>query len=310
MKYLQTYKDLGMDNNSENIFNYFIDNLTNSIFTWDYYVDFKKVISNMNKIEKELNLLNVLIGKQNIEKEFIDLIREYPKVRNVLPILIAIRNNKLNDIEIITDLETLTSENKKSLFDPGIILTPQNEKELISFFRHSGLKTILLDKSVKNLVDYCFGIEVGMDTNGRKNRTGTLMENIIEVQIKKFCSSNGTEYITQATQTSIKNKWGVEIESDKTSRRFDFAIFNKASEKLFLVETNFYGGGGSKLKATAGEYKGLYDFLNGQGVDLIWVTDGIGWNSAKRPLFETFERNDFVFNLELIKKGILKDVIL
>ena len=215
MKYLQTYKKLNIENDSEKVFDYFINNLTNSIFTWDYYVDFKKVIENVKKIEKELNLLNVLVGKHDIEKEFIDLIREYPKVRNVLPILIAIRNNKLNDIEIISDMETLTSENKKILFDPNIVLTPQNEKELISFFRYSGLKTILMDKSVKNLVDYGFGVEVGMDTNGRKNRTGTLMENLIEVQIKKFCSSNGVEYITQATQTSIKNKWGVEIESDK-----------------------------------------------------------------------------------------------
>ncbi|MBW6462008.1 MAG: type II restriction endonuclease [DPANN group archaeon] len=254
-------------------------------------------------------MLNVLIGKNDIEKEFINLIREYPKVRNVLPILIAIRNNKLNDLEIISDIETLTSENKKILFEPHTILTPQNEKDLISFFRHSGLKTILMDKSVKNLVDYCFGIEVGMDTNGRKNRTGTLMENLIEVQIKKFCSGNGVEYITQATQISIKHKWGIGIESDKTSRRYDFAIFNKKTGKLFLVETNFYGGGGSKRKSTAGEYKGLYDFVSGQGVDLIWVTDGIGWNTAIRPLFETFEKNDFVFNLELIKKGILKDVI-
>ncbi|MCD6229513.1 MAG: type II restriction endonuclease [Candidatus Diapherotrites archaeon] len=292
------------------IFDYFMSSLTESIVTWDYFVDFEKVKKNVVAVEKELNLLNVLIGKKDIEREFIDLIMEYPKVRNVLPILIAIRNNKLKDLKITTDLENLTSEDVHVLFDPKINVAGKNQQLLLKFFRDSGLKEILMDKTVKNLVDYCFGVEVGMDTNARKNRTGSLMEKIVEGQIGKFCKKNGIQYCPQATKSKIKSLWGVDVELDKTNRIFDLAAYNNTTHKLFLFETNFYGGGGSKLKSTAGEYQYLNDFLGKQGISLIWITDGLGWTAAKKPLQETFVHNEYVFNLDLIKKGVLKEVLL
>jgi len=309
MKYLQIYKDLKLKDEKE-IFDYLINTLTDSIFTWDYFVGFEKVNGNVEKIEKELNLLNVLIGKTNIEKEFIDLISEYPKVRKVLPILIAVRNNKLKELKIIDDFEELISENKKHLFDPNENLTLEMKKDLITFFKESGLNNILQNKNIKNLVDYCFGVEVGMDTNARKNRTGSSMENIIEIIIKTFSEKNNLEYIPQATQKKIQEKWAFDIKLDKTNRIFDFAIFHKSQNKIFIVETNYYGGGGSKLKSTAGEYQYLFDLLKKQKIDLIWVTDGVGWNTAKKPLFETFLHNDYLFNIQLIKEGILKEIML
>jgi len=160
------------------------------------------------------------------------------------------------------------------------------------------------------VVDYCFGVEVGMDTNARKNRTGKSMESIVEKIIQKFSKENNLEYIPQATQTKIKGKWGVKMELDKTNRIFDFAIFNKSKNKIYIVETNFYGGGGSKLKSTAGEYQYLYDLLSKQGIDLIWITDGLGWKTTKKSLFETFLHNDYLLNIELVKQGIFKDIIL
>lgn len=207
----------------EEVFDYLISILTDSIFTWDYFVDFKKVKENIQKIEKELNLLNFLIGKENIETEFINLIEEYPNVRKVLPILIAIRNNKLKDLKIIDDFEELNSESKTLLFDPKIKLDSEIKNDLILFFNESGLKDIFQDKNVKNIVDYCFGVEVGMDTNARKNRTGQAMESIVEKIIEKFSDKNNLEYMPQATQKKIKEKWNFDIEIDKTNRIFDFA---------------------------------------------------------------------------------------
>ena len=179
MKYLHTYKKLNLKNDEKEIFEYFIETLTDSIFTWDYFVDFEKVKKNIHLIEKELNLLNVLIGKKDIEKEFIDLVSEYPNVRKVLPILIAIRNSKLKDLKIIDDFEELKSESKIDLFNPNVELTTKIKEDLVAFFEDSGLKNIFQDKDVKNIVDYCFGVEVGMDTNARKNKTRQAMENII-----------------------------------------------------------------------------------------------------------------------------------
>lgn len=308
MKQLQIYKDLKLSNEEE-VFDYLINSLSSSIFTWDFFTDFEKVKKNVKKIEKELNLMNYLIGKDNLEEEFISLVKEYPKVRKTLPILIAVRDNKLNELNIIDDFEELISENKKILFDINTDLNDELKKDLLVFFKETGLKDLFENKHIKNVVDYCMGVEVGMDTNARKNRTGTSMEKIVEVIIENFSSENDLEFISQATQKKIKDKWNFEIQIDKSNRIFDFAIFNKKSNKLYLLETNYYGGKGSKLKATAGEYQYLHNFLKNQNIDLIWITDGLGWNTTKKGLYETFVHNDYVFNLELIKKGVLKEII-
>ncbi len=309
MKFLSKYEQLGLKNEQE-VFDYLINTLTGSIFTWDYFVDFEKVKENIHFIEKELNLLNVLIGKQDIEKEFIDLVLEYPNVRRILPILVAVRKERLKDLKIIDDFEELNSESKLELFNPKVELSTEMKEDLIFFFKESGLKGIFESKDVKNIVDYCFGIEVGMDTNARKNRTGKSMERIIEKIIEKFTEENDLDFIPQATQKKIKERWGFDIEIDKTNRVFDFAVFQKSNNKIFIIETNYYGGGGSKLKSTAGEYQYLCDFLKRQNVDLVWVTDGLGWLTTKKSLFETFLHNDYLLNIELIKKGTLKDVLL
>lgn len=277
-----------------------------SIFTWDYFTDFEKVKTHIKQVEKELNLLNYLIGKENIEAEFTTLIKEYPQVKKALPLLIAVRADKLKEMPIITNLQTLEAENKSDIFYASAL----NEKELLEFFRSSGLKDIFENKHIKNLVDYCFGVEVGMDTNARKNRTGDLMEKIVGKYLDGFCQQNPNfTFIDQATKVRIKSAFDYNIQIDKNSRRFDFALYNKVSKKLFLIEVNYYSGGGSKLKATAGEYQYLNDFLKTQNLSFIWITDGTGWMTALRPLEETFNHNDFVINLSMLKNGILQEIV-
>ena len=146
-----------------------------------------------------------------------------------------------------------------------------------------------------------------MDTNARKNRTGTSMETICETYVKKLCDKYGYSYISQATAAKIKSEFGRTIHLDKINRRFDFAI--NTPSNCYLIEVNFYSAGGSKLKATAGEYKELSDMLSTQGLGFIWFTDGKGWNTAKTALQETFEHNDYIFNLDMIKDGVLEEVI-
>jgi len=283
--------------------------LQDSIFTWDYFTDFEKVKKNVKKIEKELNLLNYLIGKESLEEEFLSLVEEYPKVRKILPILIAIRDDKLACTPVITDIETLIPENKKYIFhDP---INENVKKELLLFFKESGLRDIFESKAIKNLVDYCFGVEVGSDTNARKNRTGDIMEKLVSKFLEEFCGENSNfRFIEQATQKRIKEFFNYDIKIDKNSRRFDFALLDKIKNKLFLIEVNYYSGGGSKLKATAGEYQYLNDFVKSQNIDFIWITDGKGWLTSLKPLEETFIHNDYVINLEMVKNGVLKQICL
>lgn len=288
-------------------FNNLKETLQDSIFTWDYFTDFEKVKLNVKKIEKELNILNYLIAKENIEDEFVNLVCEYPNIRKALPLLIAVRKNKLKDTKIITNIESLIPEDKQYIFYDE--LNDNVIEELVLFFKESGLKDILKNKNIKNLVDYCFGVEVGFDTNARKNRTGDLMERLVSEFLTKFCAENKNfSFIEQATHKRIKVAFDFDIKMDKNSRRFDFVLFDNSKNKPYIFEVNYYSSGGSKLKATAGEYQYLYDFLSKQNINFIWVTDGKGWLTALNPLEETFNHNDYVINLTALKNGILEKI--
>jgi type II restriction enzyme len=197
----------------------------------------------------------------------------------------------------------------KRMFNPKIKIDSDLEYHLLLFFNQSGLKEIFTNKNIKNIVDYCFGVEVGLDTNARKNRTGTLMENIIEEYLHDLKYNKSIEFIKQPTKQKLSSLWDINIELDKSNRRFDFAIRNTSSDSIAIIETNYYSGGGSKLKSTAGEYQYLHDLLSNQNINLIWITDGHGWHTSKKPLEETFIHNDYVFNLHLVNNGALMEVL-
>ncbi|MFT4245129.1 MAG: DpnII family type II restriction endonuclease [Micrococcaceae bacterium] len=279
----------------EKDFEAFINSLKSSIKTWDYFVNRNKVFKNSSELEILLNNLNYLLGKDNLKKEFTKLYKTNPNIVKALPVLIAAREKKFE----VYDKYTKESE----FFD----FTRQDRKpeDYYEFIVKTGLVKLFQQDGIKNLVDYVVGVEVGLDSNGRKNRTGKLMEEIVQVFLDEFCSLNNLEYMAQARPAAIKKEWGVEVKVDKSARSFDFAVYNSHNNKLKLFETNFYNGGGSKLKAVCGEFKGLYDELQVQDIELVWVTDGLGWNTAKRPLEETYNHNDHVFNLSMLEDGVL-----
>lgn len=290
-------------NKSETTFYFLINTLKDSIKNWDYFVDWNKVETNIRDIEIELNTLNYLIGKENIKEELKYLLNKHPDVIRAIPYLLASRENKFEILYLDSKDKfdyKIFDFNKKSFNSKDI-------ENIITFIEHTKLIDIFKNKTIKNLVDYVFGVEVGLDSNGRKNRSGTAMENIVEHFIKKICSKYNYQYIKQATATKIKKKWNFHVTVDKSERRFDFSI--NTGNKLFLIETNYYGGGGSKLKATAGEYKTLFDLLEQDGHEFIWITDGKGWLTAKRPLEETFNHNRYILNLHMVELGLLEDIL-
>ena len=134
------------------------------------------------------------------------------------------------------------------------------------------------------------------------------MEDIVEVFVKEFCEEKGFRYLAQANSQKIKNEFGITIEVDKSSRSFDFVIFNSETNEIKLIETNFYNGGGSKLKAVCGEFITLFNELKRQDIDFIWITDGLGWQTTKRPLEETYNHNEYVFNLNMLENNILNEL--
>lgn len=308
MKRINYYNNKNLKNNDE-VFAYLIDTLIESIYTWGYFTQFDKCMSNAEFFKKELNLLNTLLGldEDKIEDKLISIINENPNIKKALLLLVALRPVKLKETAIINDFETLTSSNKFELFTKKGTLSREDEKDILYFFKETGLQKFFMNKEVSSLLDYCKGVEVGLDTNARKNRSGQTMESICERFVEEFCEKNNFKYIAQATSKRIQEVFNIELKMDKMERRIDYAI--KTSNNLYLIEVNYYSGGGSKLKATAGEYKELSDFIKAQGYEFIWITDGKGWNTAKAPLKETFEHDDYIFNLNMIKDGVLGEVI-
>jgi len=287
--------------NEDLLFDKIKQSFKEKITKWDYFVNWEKVFSNIKPIEKELNLLNFLIGKDDIEKEAFSLIKQYPQVIKAFPTLIAVREKS---IDILIDTKHFIYKNYS--FTKGK-LSDDECKELAHFVVNSGIGEILKDKKVKNLVDYATGVEVGLDSNGRKNRGGTLMESLVEEFVSDTCQNLGLQYMPQATAKKIKEQWNLDVVVDKSSRQIDFAI-NK-NGKLFFIECNFYGGGGSKLKSTATEYIEMNRYWNKQGIEFIWITDGAGWKSTLKPLREYFDKADYLINLELLKENILNSIV-
>lgn len=279
-------------------FNYLVSTFKTSIKTWDYFVNWNKVFANSADLEIALNKLNYLLGKDDLQGEFYKLYESNPDIVKALPVLLAVRENNLEIYDKVSkESEFYDFSGKDNDVD-----------KYFEFLDKSGLAKLFQRDGVKNLVDYVIGVEVGLDSNGRKNRGGSLMEEITGIFVQDFCSKNGLEFLPQARASAIKARWGYDVRVDKSERSFDFAVYNPASGKLKLFETNFYNGGGSKLKAVCGEFRSLYDDLKMQGIDFVWVTDGLGWHTTKRPLEEAFNHNDYVFNLTMLEEGALNNL--
>ena len=287
--------------NEDLLFDKITKSFKEKITKWDYFVNWEKVTINVQLFEKELNILNYLIGKKNLTKESFELFKKYPEVIKAIPTLLAVREGS---IDVLIDTKNFKYKNldffQMNYNDAEI-------KDVVEFVIKTGLGDLISKKKIKNFVDYATGVEVGLDSNGRKNRGGTLMESLVEEFVSDTCKNLGLKYIAQANAKKIKDQWGLNIIVDKSSRNLDFAI-NK-NGKLYFIECNFYGGGGSKLKSTATEYIEMNRYWNKQGIEFIWITDGAGWRSTLKPLREYFDKADYLLNLEMLKDGILKKII-
>ena len=183
--------------------------------------------------------------------------------------------------------------------------------DYVDFAEKSGLLDFLQNKAKRSLVDYVYGVESGLDSNARKNRSGSTMEGILERHVGRIALEQGLEWKAQAIAPFIKENWNIDVPVDKSERRFDVAVYSKEKNKVWLIETNYYGGGGSKLKAVAGEFTELSQFVttSNDNVEFIWVTDGQGWKTAHLPLSEAFGHINNVFNLNMLKEGFLFDLL-
>ena len=282
----------------------FLNTLSVTNRTPEYYVNWKKVDRETKKYELELNTLNYLIGKDDIYLEALRLFTKQPNLLKAIPSLIASRDKVLDILTIDNDDNMSFEQLNFKTIDASRI------DDYMKFIEKSGLLKFLQRHANRSLVDYVYGVETGLDSNARKNRSGKTMEGILERYVSRISKEQKLEWKAQATAKFIKNEWGIEVPVDKSERRFDVAVYSKEKHKVWLLETNYYGGGGSKLKSVAGEFTELSQFVvtSDDDVEFVWVTDGQGWLTAHLPLAEAFSHITNVFNLEMLREGFLSEL--
>lgn len=286
-------------------FSTWLSGFRDSIADYGYYIDFEKVHRNVDGIKIELNILNSLIGSKKIKEDFEALVKKYPETLKCIPLLIAVRANEIY----------CQDENGGYLyrfdFGKSAFNSHEHYDRYTYFMKHTGLFDLLENHIINNLVDYATGVETGLDSNGRKNRGGHLMENLVEGFIKKAGFVKDKTYFKEMYIHQITAKWGIDLSAisnqGKMEKRFDFVV--KTPAVIYGIETNFYGSGGSKLNETARSYKTLAletDSVN--SFTFVWFTDGKGWTSARNNLEETFDVMEHIYNIKDLESGIIAEV--
>ena len=257
-------------------FNLFMSQLQKTNQTLDFFCDFDKISANVSQVEMSLNTLNYLIGKDDLSKAVTEIWERDPRAFEVMGILIAVREEG----------------NKPVVDNQGKVVMLKSyfssATKVYEFLCGTGLAAVFNSRRIRNLVDYVFGIETGLDTNARKNRSGHIMENTVAKIFKdnnivfrqEVCSKEFSELSVLGTD----------------EKRFDFYIDTPSIK--YLIEVNFYSGGGSKLNEVARAYTELGPKINSvEGFEFVWITDGIGWKSARNKLEEAYNSIPNVFNL-------------
>jgi type II restriction enzyme len=271
-----------------------------SIADYKYYVDFGKVYENVDAVKVPLNILNSLIASRHIERDFRNILVKYPETLKCIPILLAKREY---------DILAMDEEGQMDFhFDKQNCTI----EDYVKFMRKTGLFDLLENHIVNNLLDYVTGIETGLDSNGRKNRGGHLMENLVESFLRKAGFVRGVSYFKEMYIHEIEEKWGINLSSVSNNgdaeKRFDFVV--KGQSVVYGIETNFYTSSGSKLNETARSYKTItMETKNLKYFDFVWFTDGCGWFKARNNLKETFDVLKHLYNIADLENGVVSKVL-
>lgn len=264
---------------TEEQFKTFMSQLIETNASLDFFSDFTKIASNVDAVAIKLNQLNYLVGKEDMEQAVKKLWEENPKVFSVLDVLIAVRSS---------DKKKAIDRNGNIRLIEDFFKTPEMVME---YLEDTGLRNVLQSKQITNLVDYVFGVETGLDTNARKNRSGDIMGN----RVADIFRSNGIPFRREVYSTEFEEMKCL----GEDRKRFDFVV--RTNRTTYLIEVNFYSSNGSKLNEVARSYSELAPKINSHpDYRFVWITDGVGWNSARNKLEEAFYAIPEVYNLTTI----------
>jgi type II restriction enzyme len=269
-------------------------------------VDWKKVFKHVERYRHELFLLSSLCSAPDKEQAARELLRKYPQVVPVLPVLIA--NADRNTPRCVIHLAEDLSRGLIKSYDfsaPGAPLTESQVEMYVEFLLKSGVLFLL--EQIKSVFDYVTGVEVGLDSNARKNRSGKCAIEALRPAVEQALSRlPQIESKAEATYAFLAAQ-GCTLPGGFTRKKWDWAFWTlKAPRRFAVVEVNHYGSTGSKPESITAEYVARQQILDKAGVGFIWVTDGCGWLKMRPALREAFDRVDCLINIRLANEGQLE----
>lgn len=284
-------------------FEEWLKTFTDNINNWNYYVNFNTAYKNTAAVKRQLALLNTLKGSENIEEEFKDLVKSYPECLQAIPLLLAVRENVI----AITENDRRLDFNFKNM--------NYNIDLYIEFMQKTGIFDLLQSHVIGDLLDVGLGINIGLDSNARKNRGGDQMEDLVEYFIKEAGFKKDITYFKEMYLEDVEKKWGYNLSSISAdgiaTKRFDFVVKPSNSPEVYICECNCYSSSGSKLNETARSFKTIsMEAKDIDHVHFIWFTDGAGWLKTKGNLKEAFVIHEDIYNIKDLKDGIIKKLFL
>lgn len=270
--------------------------------TYNFFVDWEKAIQNRDVFKYETALLKSLRGSRNGAGDLGKLLERYPEVGRVIPSLLAFRDKSVKVLDAVEpEVQCRTFDFSKNRYSPEEI------RQIVEFTQKTGLLDALCQ--MESSADYLLGVEVGLDTNARKNRSGAFLEQMVEKIIKGIISRYPHYiWIEQKNFDYARRKYNIQIPSSLSSRKFDHVIITDG--RAVNIEVNFYGGTGSKPSEIVSSYTDRNRVLKSSGWKFVWLTDGDGWKSMRSPLNVGIENIDYVINAHLLRNGILEKILL
>lgn len=279
-----------------------LDTFIKTNYSCDFFVDWEKVKKNRDRFNYKLRLLKSLGNSKDAERDLTNLLLKNPEVIEAIPILLACREKSFQLLESLdAPIKYKSYYFSKGQYSPGEI------RGIVKFVKDTGLLEIL--SNLKSSSDYLLGIEVGLDSNARKNRSGAFLENNVTKVIKTMVETHPRlQWKEQESFGFIEKTCGIPIPETLKDRKFDYVLIynNKATN----LEVNYYGGTGSKPSEIVSSYINRSQVLTSAGWKFVWLTDGRGWTKMQRPLRVALENIAYVINLDLLLKGYLLKIVL
>jgi len=301
MANLSVYQKFYKLNTTDELVKKFQETLMLSNKTYSYFVDWGKVKEHVQKYDYEINILNYLVGVPDPRIKLKEIIEKNPEVLPVLPLIIAVRDL---GISVIEDPSKPSETLKEFNFEKKDKLSNGEIETILSFCDKAGILNLFSGFKIKNLKDFLLGVETGIDTNARKNRSGEAMETLVDPILNTI---KGITVIKQKTFGFLEDKHKIKIPERLRNRKFDYVVIAKT--KYFNIEVNYYDGQGSKPQEIVDSYTNRKKELGSENWIFIWLTDGVGWKQGTHQMTNAFNDMEYILNIDFARKGILQEIL-